>query len=87
MDMIHIAKLPDGKYMLVEAIGQQQGAASFAPTINGLTEDELRTKLSGYGFTEKAIKAAVEKVKATGNESLNLERPPERDSGTIRRPS
>jgi hypothetical protein len=86
MDMIHVSKLRNGKYMIAEAIRPWREITPAPPSIE-LTEDDLRTSLRSYGITEKAIAATIEKVKANGTESLTLEHPLAQDSGTIRRPS
>ena len=67
--MVHVAKTPDGAYMVVDATGTAE--ASFAPTPNAYTKEQLREVLKGFGITDKAIEAGIREVDSTGNTTFH----------------
>jgi Holliday junction resolvasome RuvABC DNA-binding subunit len=72
MKMVHVEKTPDGSYMIVDATGAPAGGASFAPTATAYSEEQLRSALKAFGFTDKAIDQAIEELKTARNTTLQL---------------
>jgi len=72
MQMVHVEKTPDGGYMVVDATGALAGSATFAPTSAAYSEQQLREALKSFGFTDKAIDAAIIELRTTGNATLQL---------------
>ena len=69
MNMLHVAKTPDGAYMVVDATDTAE--APFAPTQTVYNRDQLLEVLGAFGLTNKAIEAGIKEVDETGNTTFH----------------
>jgi hypothetical protein len=66
MNMVHVTKTPDDKYMIVDATGAPLEGAGFAKTMGVDMLAEVGAELKKYGFTNQANDKAMAGVDKTG---------------------